>query len=65
MTQAEFDAVKATFPWREQVVTVPGRVGGLVRVLDNTNGEVPLFTITKFLAFITQKLTNKEVSENE
>lgn len=58
MDQAEFDKIKAGFPWTERVVSVNG-IGGIVQVLDNAGYEVPLFTMTRFLEMITRKLTGK------
>ena len=64
MTQDEYNALRATFPWTEQLYTVPGRRGGHVRVLDNRGQEVPLFTLTKFLQFITTKLAQANAAGN-
>lgn len=58
MDQAEFEAIKATFPWTERVITTG--VGGLVQVIDRNGNEVPLFTMTRFLMMITNKLAKKE-----
>lgn len=54
MNQAEYIALRATFPWTERVI--PTKQGGVVQVLDRNGQEVPLFTITKFLSFITTRL---------
>lgn len=58
MDQAEFDALKATFPWTERITPTPLH-GGLVQVINNRDEEVPLFTITRFLNLITTKLAAK------
>jgi len=58
MDQAEFEAIQATFPWTERVITTG--VGGLVQVIDRNGNEVPLFTMTRFLMMITNKLAKKE-----
>lgn len=63
MDKAEFDALKATFPWREQVI--PTRVGGLVQVIDRNGNEVPIFTMTGFLKMITAKLAVESQEENK
>ena len=55
MTHEEYEHIKSTFPWTEQVVTVNG-MGGLVRVLDNRGNEVSIFAMTKFLGMITRKI---------
>lgn len=60
MDQAEFEAIKATFPWTERVITTG--VGGLVQVIDRNGNEVPLFTMTRFLMMITNKLAKKETA---
>jgi hypothetical protein len=54
MNQPEYDAVRATFPWSERVFSTPK--GGIVQVIDRNGNEVPLFTMTKFLTFITIRL---------
>lgn len=54
MNEQEFKALKATMPWHEQVFQTPR--GGIVQVIDNQGREVPLFTMTRFLAMITEKL---------
>lgn len=54
MDQKEFEEIKATFPWTEQVF--PTGLGGIVRVVDKNGVEVPIFTMTKFLEMITRKL---------
>ncbi len=61
MNQTEFDEVKKTFPWTEQVMLVGP--GGLVRLIDVNGNEVPIFKMTKFLELITRKLTVKEAEE--
>ena len=55
MEQAEYDAIKPTFPWTERTQVINGR-GGFVQVIDVNGNEVPLFTMTKFLNMITRKL---------
>lgn len=49
-----FAALKLTMPWRE--VTLPH---GQVMVIDNTGHEVPIFTMTAFLTFITGRLASE------
>lgn len=56
MDTKEFEALKATFPWREQVIQTG--VGGLVRVLDNQGREISIFAMTRFLEMITYKLAS-------
>lgn len=56
MTNAEYQAAKATFPWTEHVVT-QGR-HTIIKIVDNAGNEVPLFTMTKFLTMITAKLSD-------
>lgn len=63
MDQVEFEKLKATFPWTER--TIPTRVGGLVQVIDRNGQEVPLFTMTRFLEMITNKLAPKVSEEQE
>lgn len=54
MNQSEFEAIKATFPWTERIL--PTGRGGLVQMIDRNGVEVPLFTITKLLMLLTQKM---------
>lgn len=63
MDQAEFDKIKATFPWTER--TFQTRSGGIVQVIDRNGQEVPLFTMTAFLKLITNKLAPKEVEQEQ
>lgn len=63
MDKAEFDALKATFPWTER--TIPTKAGGVVQVIDRNGNEVPLFTMTRFLEMITTKLAVKPAEENK
>lgn len=58
MEQAEFDELKKTFPWTQRVLRTPQC--GLVQVIDCNGQEVPIFTMTNFLAMITLKLMAKE-----
>lgn len=58
MNDAEFKRIQATFPWTERVI--PSGLGGVVQVIDRNGEEVPLFTMTAFLHFITKKLEPKE-----
>lgn len=61
MSDDEFKALKATMPWHERLVST--RQGGVVQIIDNRGAEVPLFTITAFLAMITARLAQpKEAS---
>lgn len=57
MDQAEFDCVKNTFPWHER--TLQTKAGGLVQVIDRFGQEVPIFTMTRFLVLITNKMAQK------
>jgi hypothetical protein len=54
VNQPEFNALRTTFPWTERVFGTPK--GGIVQVIDRNGHEVPLFTMTKFLTFITTRL---------
>lgn len=57
MTDAEYRALRADFPfpWAERVYQHP-RAGGIVQVIAANGTEVPIFTMTKFLSFITTRL---------
>lgn len=63
MDQAEFEKIKATFPWSER--TFQTRSGGIVQVIDRNGQEVPIFTMTAFLEVITRKLAPKEAGEQK
>lgn len=58
MDQAEFDQLKATFPWSNRLLQ--SNQGGIIQVLDRFGNEVPIFTMVNFLGMITQKLVAKE-----
>lgn len=57
MTDADYQAVKATFPWTEHVVADGKRT--LVKIIDNAGNEVPIFTMTAFLTMITAKIAGR------
>lgn len=63
MDQIEFEKIKATFPWTERILHPPIGPGGLVQVIDRNGFEVPIFTMTRFLEMITQKLVAKPETE--
>jgi len=62
MTDEQYKAIKATFPWKTQVLSTG--LGGLVQVLDNQGHEVPIFTMTELLELLTGQLA-KERTQND
>lgn len=54
MDHKEFEAAKATFPWKEHLMHTA--TGGLVQIVDNAGNEVSIFTVTRFLEMITLRL---------
>jgi hypothetical protein len=58
MSDEEFKALQATFPWTH--VVHPSGLGGHVRVLNRHGQEVPIFDMIAFLELITRKLEPKE-----
>lgn len=60
MNEEEFRAIKATFPWCQRLLTQPHRQGGIVQVIDNAGQEVPLFTMIRFLEFVTSRNLRQE-----
>ncbi|MDY7537641.1 hypothetical protein RGU72_05150 [Undibacterium sp. 5I1] len=54
MSEDELNALKATMPWQERLFNT--NRGAIVQVVDVNGMEVPLFTMTKFLIMITNKL---------
>lgn len=63
MTDIEYNALKATMPWRDQTFQSPR--GGLIQVIDRNGQEVPLFAMVRFLTFITAKLTQQPAQETQ
>jgi hypothetical protein len=63
MNDEQFKAIKATMPWTERSIQVPGSRQIIVQIIDNRGQEVPLFTMTAFLTMITAKLA-RGVTEN-
>lgn len=67
MTDDQYKLLKATMPWTQQVFQSPR--GGIVQVVNNKGEEVPMFDMTNFLVFITNKLTQpitaKETAQKE
>lgn len=58
MDKKEFDEAKPTFPWVEHIAH--SKKGGIVSIVDRNGQEVPLFTITGFVEYITSKLSQRE-----
>jgi len=63
VNEQEFKALKATMPWTERVFNT--NKGGLVQIIDNAGNEVPIFTMTRFLVMITDKLARGAATEKE
>lgn len=57
MTEEEWQAAKATFPWKHQVFQ--NGIGGQVIVYDNKGVEVPLFTMIAVTERLTVAIANK------
>lgn len=57
MTDEQFRALKATFPWTEHSVNNGKHT--LIKLIDNAGNEVPLLTMTAFITFITARLAAK------
>lgn len=57
MTEEEWLAAKATFPWRHQVVQ--NGLGGQVFMFDKNGAEVPLFTMVAVAERLTVAIANK------
>lgn len=57
MTEEEWLAAKATFPWRHQVAH--NGIGGQVFVFDKSGVEVPLFTMIAVTERLTVAIANK------
>jgi len=61
MTDAQFKAIQGTFPWTHTVQ--PSGLGGIVRVMNRHNEEVPIFDMVAVLEVVTQKLKPKEAPD--
>lgn len=55
MTKEQFEALRATFPWKHRVIPHP-QAGGLIQVINNRGQEVSLLDMVAFLDTITEKL---------
>lgn len=64
MTAKQLEAIKATFPWRTEVVQMHP-IGGLVKLIDRNGDEVPIFNMTGFLEVVTQKMARNLASDSE
>lgn len=62
MTKEQFEALKATMPWKHQVVPHP-QMGGLVQVINNRGEEVSIMDMMLFLDSITARLAQQEPKE--
>lgn len=58
MSDEQYKALKATFPWTTQIL--PTGAGGLVRMIDRNGQEVSLFAMTDLLQFLTRKLEGEK-----
>lgn len=56
MTEPEYQALRLTFPWNQHLTTQRGLRGGIVKMLDRNGAEVPLFTMTRFIEYLTNRL---------
>lgn len=65
MNQAEFDAIKTTFPWSYRINGIHGAPGGLIQVIDNMGREVSILAMCEFLNVITRKLTAQPKQQEE
>lgn len=58
MTEEQFNQLRATMPWREHVTNT--QRGAVIQIIDRNNLEVPLFVMTRFLTYITARLTKPQ-----
>lgn len=63
MNLAEYHALKATFPWTEQIIQTPN--GGFIRVHDRNGNEVSILSMVALLSMVTRKLVQESGEENE
>ncbi|UUZ75568.1 hypothetical protein LP414_28020 [Polaromonas sp. P1(28)-13] len=56
MTEEQIRALKATFPWKQRLLTIPHKQGGIVQMLDNKGQEVPLFTMLALIQALTERM---------
>lgn len=56
MTDEDYQAIRATFPWRRMKVTTPGSNIQTFRVVDKNGSEVPIFDMIGILELLTGKL---------
>lgn len=60
MTEQDFKAIKATFPWKTRVVPAP--IGGLVQIINCHGQEVPIFTMTELLEVLTNQMSKERAA---
>jgi len=58
--QIDVSQLRPTFPWQSQVFG-----NGLVRVVDRTGAEVPLFTMLGFIESVTVKMSQQDEKKAE
>ena len=56
MTDEEYQAIRATFPWRRMKTATPGSNIQTFKVVDKNGNEVPIFDMIGILELLTGKL---------
>lgn len=62
MTEAEFQAAKATFPWKHTLERTG--FGGHFKVIDKTGAEVPFMTLFGVMERVTERIA-QSVANNK
>lgn len=56
MTDEQYQAIRATFPWRRMKSTAPGTQTVTYRIVDKNGNDVPIFDMIGLLEMLTGKL---------
>lgn len=58
MDTSKFKAIKETFPWKSQIVSVGA--GGLIKIIDKNGREVDLMTIVETIVFLSEAMAKRD-----
>lgn len=56
MTNEQYAAIRATFPWRRMKATDPGSKAPVYRLVDKNNNDVPILDLMEVMEMLTGKI---------
>jgi hypothetical protein len=58
MDAVQFAITRTTFPWTQQLYTIPHKQGGIVQMRNRLGEEVPLFLMLDVIQFLTDRMAS-------